>query len=429
MQKQISRESISHVLQDILMKNNIISESDTAVIFYDLDLLASGVNLLKSIFPKQSNHAIAFKANPIIEILKLFKDLGVGIETASLPELYMAQKIGFQAKKIIFDSPSKTIEDLRYALKLGVHINVDSFGELSRINSLLDGQQSKSNIGIRINPQTGNGSIKSTSVADKISKFGIPINSNRENIITAYEQNKWLNGIHLHTGSQGVSQKQLLDGIQIVYSLTEEINARLKKQGREIEYFDMGGGYPVNYKYNTGLPGIESFVEKMKCKFPKLFSEEVNLITEYGRFISANAAWAISRVEYVKQEPDYKILSTHLGADFLLREAYNPEDWEHEITTVDKQGLLKSMTDYEKYIIAGPLCFAGDIIAKDIKLPKVDVGDYIVIHDVGAYTLSMWSRYNSRQMPLVVGYSMNNGSYKILKKRETLEDLYDFWSR
>ena len=119
---------------------------------------------------------------------------------------------------------------------------------------------------------------------------------------------------------------------------------------------------------------------------------------------------------------------THVGADLFLRKCYNPDDWHHHITVVDKNGKLKTGTDINKYIVAGPLCFAGDVIARDLELPVVEEGDYILIHDTGAYTLSMWSRYNSRQMPKVIGYSTEHDTFEIIKGRETKEDLFAFWS-
>ena len=116
---------------------------------------------------------------------------------------------------------------------------------------------------------------------------------------------------------------------------------------------------------------------------------------------------------------------SHLGADFMLRECYNPQDWHHEIGVMDANGKLKSPDKKEKYFIAGPLCFAGDIIGHDLELPEVKEGDYLIIHDVGGYTLSMWSRYNSRQVPKVIGYE--GKKIEILKKRERIPEVVDFW--
>ncbi len=173
---------------------------------------------------------------------------------------------------------------------------------------------------------------------------------------------------------------------------------------------------------------MEQYLAMLQTSCPELFNGQFRLITEFGRYIYANAGWAASKVEYVKREPAYNIIITHIGADLLLRKCYNPQDWHHHITVVDKNGTLKTGTDTNKYIVAGPLCFAGDIIARDLELPVVEEGDYILIHDTGAYTLSMWSRYNSRQIPKVIGYTGEIHDFEIIKERETKEDLFDFWS-
>ena len=173
---------------------------------------------------------------------------------------------------------------------------------------------------------------------------------------------------------------------------------------------------------------MEQYSDMLNTSCPELFDGQFRLITEFGRYIHANAGWAVSKVEYVKREPEYNVIITHLGADLLLRKCYNPDDWHHHITVVDKNGNLKTGTDTNKYMVAGPLCFAGDVIARDLELPVVEEGDYILIHDTGAYTLSMWSRYNSRQMPKVIGYSSEIHDFEIIKEREAKEDLFEFWS-
>ena len=422
MEDRIDIRSISKIVKKAIDKN-AFSKFDTSLIIYDCNFLKKRISKLQNLFPKTTNHAIAVKSNPLIKILEYFKELGTGLETASLPELFIAEKVGIQVSKIVFDSPSKTREEIIHALKLGVHLNIDSFSELKRVSNLLKDIDSNSNIGLRINPQVGSGTIKTTSVADKISKFGIPIDEHYDEIIKAYVDNEWLNGIHIHIGSQGISIDQLIQGLEKVFNLSEIINQSLSELNRKIEFFDIGGGFPVSYG-NNKVPQIEEYVSKINQKFPKLF-KDYKIVTEFGRFVNANSAFAISRVEYVKNESDYKILSIHLGADFMLRKAYNPNDWHHEISVLNSNGNIKKGTDNKKYIIAGPLCFASDIIAKDISLPVVEEGDLLIIHDVGAYTLSMWSRYNSRRIPKILGYK--NNKFSVLKNKEKSIDLYNFW--
>lgn len=413
------------ILSLAIKKKGLITKSDSAVIFYDLSLIKQKINELKKYFPPNTLHAAAIKASPLLNILRLIQESDFGVETASLPELYLAQKAGFVSNKIVFDSPIKTYEELEYALRSGVHINADSLPELERIAKLKNKSDSKSTIGIRINPQIGMGKIKMTSVAGEYSKFGVPIKEFRKELAHIFEKYEWLTGVHLHIGSQGCDLQMLVDGCKVVYDFVLEVNTYLKKN--QIRIFDIGGGMPVAYNKNETPPSMKMYSELMRKNCRQLFTCDFKLITEFGRWIFANAGWAVSKVEYVKHTKSIDTLMIHLGADMFIRRIYNPDDWHHEITIVDSNGKLK-YGKRRKYNIAGPLCFAGDILEREILLPEVEGGDFIIIHDSGAYTSSMWSRYNSRQFPKVIGYENDGKKFVVVKERESLESVKKFWS-
>jgi diaminopimelate decarboxylase len=416
---------VSNILSHAIKKKGLITQSDSAVIFYNLSLIQQKINELKNYFPPNTLHAAAIKANPLLNILRFIRESGIGAEAASLPELYLAQKAGFTSSKILFDSPIKTVEELRYALKANVHINADSIAELKRIAFLKRKIRSKSTIGVRINPQVGIGKIKMTSVAGEYSKFGVLIKEFRNELLECFQKYPWLTGVHLHIGSQGCNIKMLAEGCKIVYNFAIGANKILKKN--QISIFDIGGGMPIAYKKNEIPPDMKNYVQLLKKNCPQLFTKQFKFITEFGRWIFANAGWTISRVEYVKKSKSIDTIMIHLGADMFLRKIYSPADWHHEIRVVNSNWELK-LGGQKKYKIAGPLCFAGDILEKGILLPKVEEGDYLVIHDTGAYTSSMWSRYNSRQFPKVIGYKDDGNKFFLLKKRESLENIKKFWS-
>lgn len=420
-----NREQIAKILSVAIKKNGLISQSDSAVIFYDLSLICKKIDELKKYFPPNTLHTAAIKANPLFNILRFIRKSGIGAEAASFPELYLAQKAGFASNKIVFDSPIKTNEELEYALKLNVHINADSLAELVRIAKLKSRINSSGTIGVRINPQVGIGKIKMTSVSGEYSKFGVPIKEYRKELLDFFVKHSWLAGVHLHIGSQGCDIEMLVDGCKIVYDFVAEVNAHLKR--KQITLFDIGGGMPVSYKQNETPPSMRKYGELLRKNYPKLFTKDFKIITEFGRWIFANAGWAVSKVEYVKKTKTINTIMIHLGADMFLRKIYNPNDWHHEISVVDSNGKFKSGKQ-KKYCIAGPLCFAGDILEQEILLPEVKEGDYLVIHDTGAYTSSMWSRYNSRQFPKVIGYEDDGRKFVLLKDRESLESIKIFWS-
>jgi diaminopimelate decarboxylase len=426
---QIAAEEISIVFRNALKIKNLIKDDDSSLIFYNLSFLKERIDELKKVFPQNSLHAIAIKANPLLANLKFIKRLNVGAEAASLPEVYLALKAGFKTDKIIFDSPAKTKEEIAFSLKKGININADSLEELEVIKKLLVEIKTKSWIGIRINPQVGIGNIPETSVAGEYSKFGVPIKEKRKDLQKFIIENDWLRSVHLHIGSQGIRLHMLLKGNKIVYDFVIDTNKLLiNKSKKPIDRFDIGGGLPVSYYSNQKSISLKEYYSGLKKSCPELFSNNFTLITEFGRFIYANSAWAVSRIEYIKNSRTKNTAVIHLGADMFLRKAYMPGKWHHDIFALDKNGIIKKSPIKEKYVIAGPLCFSGDLIGNEISLPELHAGDFIVIKDVGAYTMSMWSRYNSRQLPKVIGYQSGGKRLSILKERESLNRVIEFWS-
>jgi diaminopimelate decarboxylase len=428
--KNLGTDSIGTALCEALSQG-MFREEDTSVIFYDLASLESRLKHLTSCFPQTTMHALAVKANPLAKIMGFAREVSpnLGVEAASIGEVTMALKAGYNPGQIVFDSPVKTMADLEFALTKGVHLNIDNLSELDRVERItLTGSNTLTgSVGIRINPQIGLGTIAESSVAGEYSKFGVPVNYLRAELEQAYLTHRWLTGVHLHVGSQGCSMQMLTDGIGVLYDFVMEINEQRKLAGFPlISVFDIGGGLPVSYQAGSAAPSMKEYVAKIAVRAPLLFDPSLfRLITEFGRWTYTNAGFTASRVEYVKRDPAINTAMLHVGADLFVRECLNPTDWHHEYSVYDRHGHLKNGLDVHPYNLAGPLCFSGDIIAKNVSLPRIEEGDYLVIHDTGGYTFSMWSRYNSRQTPRIIGY--RNDQFEILKERESLEELQRFW--
>lgn len=414
--------SISACLQLGLLNPN----EDTSLVFYDYEQLEQRAELLKQAFPENTIHTCAVKANPLIKVLEKVKNLGLGAEVASDGELYIATHLGFKNDEIVFDSPVKTYNELEFAIQKNIHINADSLMELDRISKIKDSTNSTGKIGLRINPQVGYGQIEATSVAGEYSKFGVPINSHRKEILDSFIKNSFLEGIHLHIGSQGCDTDMLLNGFESVLKLVIEINKSIENQNRKLSFIDIGGGLPVSYHHKIAPPDIIDYGNRLKRMLRSYNLENMQLITEFGRFLHANSGFIVSKVEYVKHYKESNTLMIHSGADILLRECLNPGNWYHEFSLLNKKGKLKESGNIIKYNIAGPLCFANDIVARNIELPEAEEGDYIVIQDAGAYSFGMWSKYVSRQFPKIIGFG--NSNYEIIRKRESLNDILEFWS-
>lgn len=415
----------------LAISKGLIREEDTSIIFYDLSFLASRIHFLTSVFPDNALHGLAIKANPLARIMEFVRGIApnIGVEAASICEVHMGLKSGYRPDQVVFDSPVKTIPELEFAIKTGIHINIDNLFELERVKkiTLYGNSIPKGTIGLRINPQIGVGTIAGSSVAGEYSKFGVPFHIFRSDLEEAFLTCSWLTGVHLHVGSQGCPMHMLVDGIGVLYDFAEEMNLKRNLLGMPpISIFDIGGGLPVSYHSVTAPPSMEEYAARIMERAPQLFNPaSFKLITEFGRWTYTNSGWTASRVEYVKRDPTINTAMIHVGADLFLRECLNPKDWQHEYSVFDKEGRLKTGIDTHPYNLAGPLCFSGDIIAKNVTLPRIEEGDFLVIHDTGGYTFSMWSRYNSRQTPRIIGYQ--GEQFEVIKERESLEELAGFW--
>lgn len=397
-------------------------DGERAIMVHDLDRMVERVDLLRAAFPVTALHAIAVKANPLVSVLEVLVEAGAGLECASIEEVELCLAAGCDPARIVFDSPAKTIEEIEFALAKGLHLNLDNFDELARVNTL-SGVGIRGHVGLRINPQVGSGSISMTSVAGRVSKFGVPIELRRDEILDAFGRHPWLDGMHIHVGSQGCELSQLVDAATKLEALRQEA---MVYRSRPITQIDIGGGLPVAYRDSDAPPELDDYVAQLRASVPRLFREDTRLLTEFGRSVQAGCGWAISRVEYTKHEGDTRMAVLHLGADAFMRRVYAPKDWHHDFLVLDAGGRLKEAPT-RPVTLVGPLCFGGDVLARDVELPEIDTSDLVVVRDCGAYTLSMWSRHCSRGLPRVVGWRADERS--ILKRAERPRDVVEFWSR
>jgi len=417
----MKRERIQAVLA-AAARAGIVDADKPAALFHDLDVFHAVIGRIRAAFPADTLHTIAVKANPLAGMLRAARVAGMGAECASLPELQHALRLGFAPSAIVFDSPAKTEAELRFAVEQGVCLNADNLQEVDRLASLARGGRAV-RAGLRINPQTGAGSYAGTSTATATSKFGVPLLDEREAVLAAFDAHPWLMGLHVHTGSQVCPLDLVVRGVNEILKLAREIEQR---RGRPLAFIDIGGGLPAEYGSDDADAHLDDYAARLRRDAPGLFRHRI--VTEFGRAVHAKAGWAASRVEYTKRSGGRKIAVIHLGADFMVRTAYAPDVWTHRVTVHAPDGAPKAGPD-EAQDIAGPLCFTGDLVARERALPQAAPGDIVVIHDTGAYTLSMWSRYNSRQTPPVYGYTIEGGDVKLLllKPAESVEDVLRFW--
>ncbi|MFD7560564.1 diaminopimelate decarboxylase [Streptomyces sp. NPDC059835] len=349
-------------------------------------------------------HAFAVKAAPLVPVLRLLADTGLGCEVASPGELALARAAGLPAGRIVLDSPAKTTGELREALALGIAVNADNRQELQRLDALIATRPTASPIGIRINPQTGAGTIDALSTATATSKFGIALRDPgaREWLVRAYLDRPWLTRLHTHSGSQGVPLPLIAEGVRALHALAEEINTAAGR--RQVDTLDIGGGLPVNFASDETAPTYEEYVTALRGAAPRLFDGSYGLVTEFGRSLLAKNGLVLARVEYTKTSGGRAIALTHAGVQLATRTAYAPASWPVRIVPYDAKGAPKG-GDPVAQDVAGPACFAGDLLAAARELPPLAPGDVIAVPDTGAYFFTAHYGYNSLPRPSVHGFA------------------------
>jgi diaminopimelate decarboxylase len=411
-----------------------VSDDIPAAFFYDMTAFTAQCRALVSAFPPTALHGFAIKACPVVGVVRAACAAGLGAECASVGEVAVALAAGIAAADVVFDSPVKTDAHLRYALSRGVHVNADSVEEVGRIAAvragLGHGVGEGSVVGLRVNPQVGSATIAETFTASASSKFGVPLAEARGSAVGAFREHPFMSCVHVHVGSQGCAVDVLVAGVVAAVELADEINATVGGGSpRRVTSIDIGGGLSVDYDGDESGPTFEEYGAALRAAVPRLF-ERYRVVTEFGRKLAAKAGWVAARVQHVKEAGGRVISLGHAGADVFMRPVYVGSKWRHRLRVMGASGAAEKGGPRVALDVAGPLCFSGDLLAVGRALPRPAAGDWVVVLDAGAYTLSMLNRHTSQLVPPVYGYWSGEPGRKTetLMKGETLEELVRFWS-
>ena len=355
-----------------------------------------------------STICFALKANSNLAVLRLLAKNGCGADVVSGGELFLAKKAGIPSRKIVYAGLGKTDEEIAAALKARILMfNVESSDELKAIDRVAGNLRVKAPIALRVNPDIDPKTHPYISTGLKQSKFGIPIEHALEYYRLAHElTNVKVLGIHKHIGSQITTIKPFIDALKRVILLAQN----LREQGIEIMNIDIGGGLGISYK-DEAPPLPEDL---SRAVLPLLEEGGFNLILEPGRSIAGNAGIFVTKVLYLKKNPDKEFVVVDGGMNDLLR----PSLYEafHGIMPVKKNSRKKVLSD-----IVGPICESGDFLGKERMINRARQGDLMAVMSSGAYGFTMSSNYNSR--PRVAEVLVTGRDFFVVKERETYKDL------
>jgi diaminopimelate decarboxylase len=385
----------------------LVSEEQPVVGLLDVAGIRRSATALRAAFATPGvavQHAFAVKAAPLVPVLALLAEYGLGAEVASPGELALARAAGVPAERTVLDSPAKTAAELREALSLGIAVNADNPQELARIDALMAAAPSSSPVGLRVNPQVGAGTIDAMSTATATSKFGVALRDPgaEEWVLRACAERPWLTRLHTHTGSQGVPLPLMAAGVRAAYELAERVNAAAGRQ--QVAVLDIGGGLPVNFRSDETSPTFGAYAGLLRAEVPGLFDGRYGIVTEFGRSLLAKHGTVLARVEYAKSAGGRRIAVTHAGAQTATRTVFAPEAWPLRVLALDAEGRARREGPVVQDV-AGPCCFAGDLVARGRALPPLDAGDHVALLDTGAYYFSAHFAYNSLPRPAVWAYA------------------------
>jgi diaminopimelate decarboxylase len=390
--------------------SRIVEAEGTPLYVYSAAVIAERYRAIDQAFASYP-HTLhyALKANSTLAIARLLRSLGSNADANSGGEIEVALRAGFIPPQIVFTGVGKTQAELEQAIELGVKsINVESDGELERIDALARARQTRARVALRVNPDIDARSHPHISTGLKTNKFGIPLDRARA-IAPRFAKSEGLEivGLHAHIGSQITNLEPLAGAARALVTLARE----LQEDGIRIEHVDLGGGLGVSYD-GTVVPTAREYADAL---LPELRDSGLTLVLEPGRNIMAPAGALLTRVVDVKEQGANKLFVVlDAGMTELIRPMmYNAF---HRIEPVAPSDAPEVVAD-----IVGPLCESSDTLGKDRRIPRPEVGDLFAVLDTGAYGSVMASNYNRRPMPAEV--LVENGKYSLIKRRQTVDDL------
>ena len=351
----------------------------------------------------------AAKSNFNLSVIKTFLQLGSGVDVNSEGELYRALKAGAKPENIILTSVGKTRREIELGLEHDVlMIKAESEEEVFLINEIATSMNKIARVAIRVNPDVDAKTHPYISTGLSENKFGV----DRETALKIFRmQNELKNikftGIDMHIGSQITSIFPFVEAVEKLANLF----FILKKEGIELQHFDVGGG--IGIQYNNENPfTIKEYAAKI---LPTLKSLNCEIIFEPGRYLTANAGILVTEVLYTKKNQKKNFLVVDAAMTDLLRPSIYGAY--HHIQPVKVDETKEEITAD----VVGPVCESGDFLAKERTIPKSERGDLLAIMSAGAYGMVMASNYNARRRPAEI--LVDGNKISVIRGRETFDHL------
>lgn len=385
---------------------DIANQFGSPVYVYDSEKMIHQYKRLTNAFKKVKHLRLhyAVKALSNISVLKLFNELGSGLDTVSIQEVRLGLAAGVPAEKIIYTPNGVSVEELEEAVKLGVQINIDNLIVLEQFGA----KHPNVPVCIRINPHVMAGGNAKISVGHIDSKFGISIHQMPHMLRIVENTQMRINGIHMHTGSDILDIEVFLHAAEILFDAASQF--------KDLEFLDFGSGFKVPYHANDIETNIEELGDKLSERFNefcKSYGKQLTLAFEPGKFLVSESGFFVAKVNVVKQTTSTVFAHVDTGFNHLIRPMFYGSS--HEIENISNPEGKKRF-----YSVVGYIC-ETDTFANNKMISEIHEGDYLAFRNAGAYCFSMASNYNSRYRPAEVLWY--NGKAHLIRERENFDDL------
>ncbi|MEO0473675.1 MAG: diaminopimelate decarboxylase [Bacteroidota bacterium] len=385
---------------------DMCEEFGSPLFIYDADMIRYKYRMMMEAFqglPCRVKYPVKALSN--LSVLKLFKQLGAGLDTVSMQEVRLGLKAGFSPEEIIFTPNCVSFEEIKAAVKLGVMINIDNISILEQF-----GNEYGSSVpcAIRFNPHIFAGGNAKIQVGHIDSKFGISVYQRRHvhRIIQAHSID--VIGLHVHTGSDILDARSYIQSAEIMFDLAHEF--------KDLQFIDFGSGFKVAYKPGDVVTDLFEIGEKLRESyqaFTQAYGRQLEIWFEPGKYMVSESGYFMMRANVIKPTPSTVFVGVDSGLNHFIRPMMY--GGHHEIFNLSNPSGTKRI-----YSIVGYIC-ETDTFGSDRKLNEVREGDILCLRNAGAYGYSMSSNYNSRYRPAEV--MVLNGKAHLIRERESFEDL------
>ncbi|PPK86706.1 diaminopimelate decarboxylase [Neolewinella xylanilytica] len=385
---------------------SVVEEFGAPLYVYDADRMKRQYDRINRAFSgvKRLRINYACKALTNLNILRLFRQWGSGLDTVSMQEVDLGLMAGFDPHDILFTPNCVGLDEVNEAVGKGVRMNIDNISILEQFGDQHRGVP----VCIRLNPHIMAGGNSKISVGHIDSKFGISIHQVPHVLKIVNALNLKVEGLHMHTGSDILDAQVFLQGVEILLRAAADFP--------DLDYIDFGSGFKVPYKEGGIATDIEDLGQRLSTRFNEFCGEygrELELMFEPGKFLVSEAGTFLVKTNVVKTTPATVFAGVDSGLNHFIRPMFY--DAYHHITNISNPSGKPRI-----YTVVGYIC-ETDTFGINRQLSEVREGDILALANAGAYCFMMSSNYNSRYRPAEV--MILDGNAHLIRRRETMEDL------